>query len=50
VHRERLDVTRAQPLDESVGAALGADEDEGQPARLVMQLAHERVELGVGGD
>src|SRR5919108_3145464 len=33
VHRDRADLLAAEPLDEPVGAALGADEDEG-PAAL----------------
>ena len=32
VHRDRLELAAAQALDQAVGAALGADEDEGAAA------------------
>ena len=35
----------AEPLHEPVGAALGADEHERQPPLVVVQLAHQGIEL-----
>ena len=44
VHRERRVALVAQALDEPVGAALGADEDERQLVLGAAQLAQERVD------
>ena len=46
VHRDRLDIAPAQALDEPVGAALGADEDERAAGVLRAQLREQVVELG----
>src|SRR6476661_10509632 len=50
VHRDGGHVVAAQALDQAVGAALGAHEDE-RPATLGRaQLLHEPVHLGLVGD
>ena len=49
VQRQRLDAARAEALDEPVGAALGADEDE-REAAVALELVDERVELGLVQD
>ena len=50
VHRDGVHVLRAELLDEPVGAALGAHEDEREPALRVAQLVHERGDLGLVRD
>ena len=49
VDRHRLDAAGAQALDEPVGAALGADEDEREVA-VALELLDERLELGLVED
>ena len=46
VHRDGLEFAAAQALDQPVGAALGADEDQGAAAVGAGQGAGEVVELG----
>ena len=43
VDRDRVDVVAAQLLDEPVGAGLRADEDEREPALVVVQQLDERL-------
>ncbi len=50
MHRDRVHVLLGEPLDEPVGAALGPDEDERQPALRVAQLVDERGDLGLVRD
>jgi hypothetical protein len=49
VDRHRVHAAGLQALDEAVGAALGADEDEREVA-LALELADERLELGLVED
>ena len=49
VHRDRLDVATAQPLDQPVGAALGADEDERAPGVTSLSCVEQVIELGALG-
>ena len=49
VDRHRVDAAGLQALDEPVGAALGADEDEREVA-LALELLDERLELGLVQD
>jgi hypothetical protein len=49
VHGDRVDAGAAEPLDQPVGAALGADEDEREVA-VVAERLDERVELVVVRD
>ena len=44
MHGDALDAARAEPLDEPVGAALGAHEHE-REAAVALELGDERVEL-----
>ena len=46
VHGDGLDVAGAELLDEPVGAALGADEDERPAAVAGVELVDEQVDLG----
>ena len=46
VHCDRLDALAAEPLDEAVGAALGADEDERAAGAVLGQVLHQVGELG----
>ena len=45
VDRDRVDVVAAQLLDEAVGAGLRADEDEREPALLLLEQLDERRDL-----
>ena len=45
MHRHRPDALLAEPLDEAVGAALGANEDQGAAALGVIELADQGVDL-----
>ena len=47
VNRDRVDVVAAQLLDEAVGARLGADEHEHEPALGVVEQFDERRDLGL---
>ena len=49
VHGHRPDLLVTELLDEAVGAALGADEDQGAAALCVAELLDERVHLGLVG-
>src|ERR1044072_8610490 len=49
VHRDGLELAAAQPLDQPVGASLGADEDQRAPGLGVAQLPRPVVDLPAPG-